>query len=265
MDLLIDADILLYKFGFRNQDIIEWPNGAVTEEKNLEGAVKELEEFTSELLLATQCERPIYCISSKVNFRHDILPSYKHNRDKSKRPLLFGELKKYLRDHYECKSFHKLEADDVMGILATRCPGKYCIATLDKDLRQIPGWHYNWNHDDEPVKVTPFEGELLFYKQVLMGDSVDGFGGCPKIGKVKAAKIVMGCFHMDEEYPKGYIKPLEVWEVIKETYAKKGLDEEYILQQARMARILQSTDFEWGTKTPILWCPLPFDSVLPCE
>ena len=265
MDLLIDADILLYKFGFRNQEIVNWPNGAVTEKTDLEDAVTEIDEFTSELLASTGCDKPIYCVSSKVNFRHEVLPSYKHNRDKSNRPLLFGELKKYIRDHYECKSFHKLEADDVMGILSTKYPGKYCIATLDKDLRQIPGMHYNWNKDLGPVYVTPFEGEMLFYKQVLMGDSVDGFGGCPRIGKVKATKIVEECIHLSDEHPQGYIKPLEVWEAIKETYAKKDLDEEYILKQARMARILQISDFEWGTKTPILWRPLSFDSVIPCE
>lgn len=265
MELLIDADILLYKFGFRNQDIINWPNGACTEETDLEGAVKELERFTSELLRDTKCINPIYCISSKVNFRHKILPSYKHNRDKSKRPLLFGDLKKYIRDHYKCKSFYTLEADDVMGVLATKHPGKYCIATLDKDLRQIPGWHYNWNKDDVPVLVTPFEGELLFYKQALMGDGVDGYGGCPRVGKVKASKIIEGCIHFSEEFPKGFIKPLEVWDAIKKEYAAKGLDEEYAINQACMARILQVGNFDWQKKAPLFWCPPSFDSVLPYE
>lgn len=263
MQLLIDADMILYKFGFRNQEIVNWANGARTEDTDFFGAVKDIKKFTSELLEVTSCTDAIYCISSKTNFRHKILPSYKHNRDHNNRPLMFGPLKKYLRDNFRCKSFHDLEADDVMGILSTKVPGKYCIATLDKDLRQIPGWHYNWNHETEPTFVTPFEGECLFYRQVLMGDSVDGFGGCPRIGKVKSAKIIEACIHISESYPKGYIAPLEVWEKIKETYAKKDLDEEYILQQARMARILQISDFEWSTKKPILWHPSSFNSVVP--
>jgi DNA polymerase-1 len=263
MQLLIDADMLLYKFGFRNQEIVEWSNGAVTEKVDFFGAVDEIKKFTSELLTKTGCTQPIYCLSSKSNFRHKILDTYKHNRDHSKRPILFGELKKYMRDNFRVKSFFGLEADDVMGILSTRNPGKYCIATLDKDLRQIPGWHFNWKKEEEPVKVTHFEGECLFYRQVLMGDSVDGYGGCPRIGKVKSARIIDSCIHLSEEYPNGYIDPLEVWEVIKETYAKAGLDEEYILQQARMARILQSCDFEWSTKKPILWTPKTFSSILP--
>ena len=36
------------------------------------------------------------------------------------------------------------------------------------------------------------ESLTFLYTQVLTGDTVDGYKGCPKIGKVKAAKILAG-------------------------------------------------------------------------
>jgi DNA polymerase-1 len=73
--------------------------------------------------------------------------------------------------------------------------------------------------------------------QTLTGDSVDGFSGCPKIGKVTAQKILK-----DKNLP---LK--EQWELVVKAYAKEGLLEHDAFQQAQVARILRHG--EYNTKT----------------
>ena len=76
-----------------------------------------------------------------------------------------------------------------MGILATKSPGCYVLASIDKDLKQIPGIHYNWQKE-LVTDVNLLEADYWFYFQVLTGDSADGYAGCPGIG-VKRARIVL--------------------------------------------------------------------------
>ena len=74
--------------------------------------------------------------------------------------------------------------------------------------------------------------------QTLIGDIADGYKGCPGIGAVKAKKLL-------DEAP--------VWATVKDAYEKAGLTEEDALQQARMARILRSSDYPDGQVK--LWSP----------
>ena len=68
------------------------------------------------------------------------------NRKDSYRPMLLNPLKEYLAENYTTFQRPQLEADDVMGILATRKqkePTRFIIISTDKDLKQIPSHHYN--------------------------------------------------------------------------------------------------------------------------
>ena len=71
-----------------------------------------------------------------------------------------------------------LEADDAMGIYATKHPGNI-IVSPDKDMRQIPGKLYNM---DEVIDITPEDGMQWHYIQTLAGDQTDGYSGVPGIG-----------------------------------------------------------------------------------
>lgn len=138
-----------------------------------------------------------------------------------------------------------LEADDVMGILMTKYPGKYILASIDKDLKQIPGQHYNWDKD-EFKEVSLDEGNLFFYTQVLTGDPTDGYSGCPNIGPKRASKILEIVGDDDEEV---------MWEAIVRTYEDRGLTEKDALVQARVARILRASDYNFKGKYIKLWTP----------
>lgn len=217
----------------------EWDEDTASKVKDFEGAKDALHEEIEALLKATGTQHGRLCFSSKPNWREDVLPSYKQNRTKPK-PELVEELTAYAREHFDVVERPRLEADDVMGILGTLSPDKYILASVDKDLMQIPGIHYNWN-TDEMIEVSEKEADYFFYLQVLTGDPTDGYKGCPGIGPKSAERILA-----DAEDP---------WRAIVETYESKGLTEEDALVQARVARILRKEDYDYKKKQPRLWTP----------
>jgi DNA polymerase-1 len=242
--LLVDADILLFKFGCSAEETFTFgEEDSVLNVRELSEVKEALWEFLKDLRETTRTKDFILCLTSPNCFRYDILPSYKHNRKNNEKPILYQSLKEHMLQEYECKLKPRLEADDVMGILSTKNPGKYIIATIDKDLKQIPGWHFNWNKDSSCKFVGEDEADLMFYKQCLTGDTTDGFSGCPGIGPKNAEKILKD------------VEKDSYWDAICEAYLKKGLDESYALTQARMARILRENDYDFETQTVKEWLP----------
>jgi hypothetical protein len=70
-------------------------------------------------------------------------------------------------------------------VLDTACT----ICSIDKDLKQIPGKHYNWRKDEFDI-VSPVDGLRSFYRNLLIGDTADNIFGVDGIGKVKAGRII---------------------------------------------------------------------------
>ena len=58
----------------------------------------------------------------------------------------------------------------------------------------IPGMHYNFKNEIN-YTITPEQGWRSFCQQLLTGDSTDNIPGLPKIGAIKAAKILDGIEH----------------------------------------------------------------------
>jgi 5'-3' exonuclease len=160
-------------------------------------------------------------------------------------------------ENYETKTKPSLEADDVLGILATHPPflrgRKVIIVTTDKDLRQIPGFHLNPDKLDAGIyKITEVEGNRFHLYQTLVGDSTDGYPGCPGIGPVKANRILNELSTREEK--EGFRVEC-AWTRVKHTFLNKGLTEENALLQARLARILRAKDWDFKKKEPRLWVP----------
>lgn len=245
MRLLVDGDIVAYQIACVNEQTIVWDEELTTKllsppgeaEKQFDSAIKQIQ-----LSCRLADGEPILCFSSHPNFRYSVLPTYKHNRVDKAKPELLERLIAHAEKHFETRTKPNLEADDVLGILSTKSPKAFIIATLDKDLDQIPGWHYNWRKE-RTYLVDRFSANLAFYTQILTGDSTDGYSGCPGTGPKKAAGLLVNAAQADW------------WAVIKAAYAKKGLTEEDALQQARVARILQATDYDFDKGEVILWTP----------
>ena len=132
-----------------------------------------------------------------------------------------------------------LEADDAMGIYATKYPGNI-IVSPDKDMRQIPGMLYNL---EESTLINPEEGAKWHLVQSAAGDNTDGYAGIPGVGIKRATQLF-------EE--NGWS-----WKTLVKAFKEKGLSEEIALMNARLARILTNDDYDHDKKEPILWNPSP--------
>lgn len=268
--LLLDADSLLYKYAFPFHDTIEWDSETTSEYTDASRAKDELDWFVQSVMEETNTSTAVLCLSSDFNFRYTVLPSYKHNRANLEKPFLYDVLKEHVEENYTVERWKWYEADDVIGVLATRHPHRYVIASMDKDLLQIPGIHYPWNKR-RIIKVSPEEGQHFHLMQTLMGDPTDGYRGCPGVGPKKAAAFLEKHFQRDD---KGVFLPGEpldmqaVWEDIVALYHEKlnnkkkdGEEQEdgekEALRQARVARICQCGQYREGNKPPVLWSPYP--------
>src|SRR5258708_10815565 len=86
-----------------------------------------------------------------------------------------------------------IEADDAVSIFAhnhyeSGLQELLVIATIDKDLDQIPGNHYNYMHKVF-YAITPAEAEQFFVYQILAGDPTDNVVGVWRCGESAATKI----------------------------------------------------------------------------
>jgi hypothetical protein len=132
----------------------------------------------------------IYLTPSVGNFREQIATTlkYKGNREAQQRPKHYKALAEYLVSDFGAQYSRGQEADDDLGIRATVLEGSV-IVSLDKDLDQVPGKHYNWVKEEE-YDISKKEGLLNFYSQVLSGDPTDNIQGLTGIGPVKARKLL---------------------------------------------------------------------------
>lgn len=243
--LLIDGDIVAYEAASAVEQEIDWGDDLHTLHSNLDDAKvlveKKLlgwqERFSADLVIA---------FSDSTNFRKSIYPDYKGNRKDKRKPVAYRQLKSWMEGVWETYQRPTLEGDDVLGILATHpkaIRGQKIIVSIDKDMKTVPGYVWNPEKDDQPVFIDELEANYWHMYQTLTGDTTDGYPGLPGCGPVKAKKL------LDD------IDPLHWWDSIVEEYAKKGLHEGDALVQARCARILRHTDYDYTKKEVILWSP----------
>ena len=217
--------------------------------ESFEEACRKTDEFIETLIDDLKADDAIVCLSCREhNWRNDVLPSYKTGRDHSKRPEYLEDLKAYMAEEYQSYLRYSLEADDVMGILATHpklVPGEKIIVSEDKDMRTIPGLLYAPHRPELGViNVTPLQARQFLCWQAICGDTTDGYKGAPRIGpKSVFAEEVLEA-DMDE-----------LWDIVLEAYGSVGLTETEALQQVRCAHILTSTWFELKTKKVKLFEP----------
>ena len=253
--LLIDADILAYRVASRFQKSYDFGDGedpcvAVGELGEAQRECKlSMENVTDEL----NADGFVVCLSDdNANWRKSVLPTYKGHRKDSVRPELLYPLKDYLANNFTSYRRPTLEADDVMGIIATTpaiLPGhRKIIVSIDKDLKQIPGLLHNGT---DLLTISKDEADWWHWMQMLTGDAVDGYKGCPGVGPVKAAAIV-------NEGPRNLMEDIHGfsrWSRVVAAYIDKDLTEADALVQARVARICRHEDYDFKKKEVRLWSP----------
>jgi len=199
-------------------------------------------------------EATIY-LTGKGNYREQIdsIAPYKGHRPTEK-PTHFAAVKEYLLKRFDAVLVEGKEADDAMGIAqmseyrATLASMKFDLATdikttrtvicsTDKDLKMIPGWHYNFQKQ-EKFWVARDEADHWFYQQLLMGDSTDNIKGISGIGPKGAAKLLEGCTDNLERYT-----------VCRTRYTKAGQDDYDLLENANLLWIQREENKYWTPPT----------------
>ena len=181
---------------------------SLMQEKTLKiyNAIEELNKNASTEYHINLMSFEYYITYCKNSIRKNISSHYKSNRKPNKyvsalRSKLIEESTVLYHDEYE--------ADDLIADRAKELREQgvnYLIISIDKDLKQIPGYHFDYypiyEKDEEGNKVfknlkglsftSEYESWYMLAFQCLAGDSGDRVTGIPQIGSVKANKILHG-------------------------------------------------------------------------
>lgn len=199
MKALIDGDIFCYSHGSATNDEghpLSWPLVASRINQQIENIVRQ-----------SGAENYKIYLTGTNNFREKIstIRVYKGNRPSDK-PFHYERVRKHLINFRRAEVINGMEADDKLSIEQMKNYREYeevheaiyegeagkwttqeydcttIICSLDKDLDNTPGWHYNWSKDN--VYWITENGALVhFYNQLLTGDSVDNIPGLYGVGK----------------------------------------------------------------------------------
>jgi len=217
---IIDGDILAYAACKpRWQDKAE--NGFVTIELDEDGNRKPF-EFTKKedqmylqqcwgnlkkeldkLLDRVFCTEYIMAVKGENNFRDKVYHDYKANRknNPNNHNVFVPSMRKLMvKEDYAIEATGR-EADDLVRIWAeeSRMSGRdFIVCSIDKDLKCIPGKHYLM-HKDEVLDISEEYAMRFYYEQLLKGDPTDNIPGVPRVGDVKAKKLLAD-FNTEQEF-----------------------------------------------------------------
>ena len=245
---LIDADIVLHRVGFTTESDDFWI-ARVRCDEMLDGILRHTGVSEYQLWLSDNAAN---------NFRYQIYPLYKANRIGKPRPKHHEELKAYLIQEWGARFADGMEADDYLGIYQDEEDKTTVICSIDKDLKQIPGLHYNFVKD-EWDDVSRNMALKSFYEQIIVGDVSDNIPGAWKKGPVAAQKALqdlsdelsedscelLGLAAVRRLYKESLLKTWgEPWDLSKE---RAMLGE--ILLSGRLLKIRRSFQEElWGSQ-----------------
>lgn len=248
MRALIDLDILPYAYGG-----MSFEDGQLMPDSMIR---KKVDEKIQRIIEQSGADDWVgYLTHSSSNFRlglATILP-YKGNRSGSTKPPKYQMLRDHLLDQYpdNVSLVEGIEADDQLAIDQYKVlmddpydwsAGKLkknastIICTIDKDLKMVPGWHYNWN-TDEKIFVTEIEGLRWFYTQCLTGDMTDNIKGLHGVGA--KSTLISKLQDMDTEE--------QMFKHVHAEYVKRfgSYADQFLLENGRLLWMLKDREEMW--------------------
>ena len=238
MSLLIDADYIVYKCCAACETEIDYGDDVIVVTSKFSEALAAVERDLYNIANDLGCfDDSILFFSDSNNFRKSLAPDYKGHRNR-KKPCGYKRVIKALQETFPVVIIPTLEADDALGIYATREQG-HIICSPDKDMRQIPGELYNFT--DGVEYITKEEGDRWHLIQTMAGDQTDGYSGVPGIG-IKRADALL------EQHGSN-------WQTVVDAFAEKDLDEDVALLNARLAKILQAENYDFLNEQIKHWVP----------
>jgi len=234
--LLIDADYFWYRAASSAEEEHEYNADLTVIVGDFKRGKSIVEHELTKLRQRFNSDDILLFFTDTGNFRKDIDPEYKGNRKKRK-PCGYLKLKNWGMETYPSLVYPRLEADDVLGIVATNGSVKdFVLISPDKDMSQIPVRIYNLKDE---FTQTPEAAKRLLYKQCLTGDSTDGYKGCPGVGPKRADQIL--------DKAKG-----DYWPAVVKAFEEAEMTEEDAIRNLQLAKILQAENWDTETQTPIL-------------
>lgn len=226
---LLDGDIIAYRCAASCE-----PTKSKPDREPLISAISRADELVYRCLNRLAPERYQVFLGGTENFRKQVDPNYKANRTQPK-PEYLDAVRDLLVREWEAEVCAGYEADDGLGISAS---AETIIASIDKDLLQIPGRHYNFVKD-EIIDVSPRDAARSFYGQMLTGDSSDNVHGIDGIGPVRSGRLLSG------------VDPQDMEALVKLCYEDAGKSGGDYVRNFLLLRIIRSKQ-EWESIEAIL-------------
>ena len=215
MVVLIDADSLMYFSSYGSEE-----DQILSETKLSE----KIYDILNVIENTYKIEKYYVFVKGKDNFRYKIYPGYKGRRPE-KHPII-DVLNQYLVDSFGAIESHYAESDDY-AYTYSQLPeykGRTIICSVDKDMLQIPGVHYDYQKNRYHV-IDEHMGNYNLAIQMIMGDAADGVKGLKGYGIKKAQKLIklgMSKYQLIKiilnEYKKNYESPEKAKEELRLNY-----------------------------------------------
>jgi len=256
---LIDADILVYQAAFGGQD------RETGEPFSFDIVAELIERSIANICTAVGAtEEPYLYLTGKGNFREALAITKPYKGGRKEKPFHYHNAVAYILSLPNSFLIEGMEADDAMSI--EQCKNRIAgdseiytvICTRDKDLLQVPGYHYGWEHHLQPERflheVFPVgqiyqkedgkvysDGFLAFCYQLIIGDTVDNIPGLPRKGPAAAYKILSKCITKKEALD-------AVVDLYKETMGDSW--EEYLIEQGNLLWMVRELRKDGS---PVVW------------
>lgn len=178
--ILIDADSLLYFSSYGSEE------DQLLCETKLSEKIYDILNIVGN---SYNVEKYYIFVKGKNNFRYKIFPEYKKNRP-PKHPII-DVLNYYLVSEFGAIESHNAESDDY-AFSYSQLPqykGRAIICSVDKDMLQIPGIHYDYQKNKFHI-ISDEDARYNLAIQMIMGDAADGIAGLRGYGPKKAEKII---------------------------------------------------------------------------
>lgn len=275
--VLLDGDIWCYQATAANEYEAQWDTWLWTLHGDFNAAQEQFDRTVEFIKKGLKADKVVIALSDSTNWRKKVMPAYKSNRVKTRKPVCYQPLREYIHEKYDVFQRPGLEGDDILGILSTSTglfEGDLIVVSIDKDMKTLPGLHVNHTHaltlpeyDQGIYRVSKGDADRFHLFQTLTGDTTDGYSGCPGVGPKTAetllseGKVLTPHEHTLKSGPRKGEKETRwepgasgtPWQVVVSAYASAGLSESVALTTARVARILRATDYDFEKKEPILW------------
>lgn len=205
---LIDADFMPYRFGFSADSgmrkEIRKNNPGISDEE-VETQLQEI-DYTGHALHGAKGTMELLIEKFNENYRlylqDDTIKTYRYRLATilpykgtrfAPKPKYHREIREYLFDVWKAIPVRHIETDDAVALEQFDNTDKSTvIVSQDKDLKMIPGWHFDPVQERLYYQTLRDANNFLFW-QMLVGDKADNIPGIKGVGVKRANDLMARC------------------------------------------------------------------------